>query len=110
MDNKYITFKSKKYLLYDICYHILYNNIYTCYTIIHFDERYLYNIKYMWSILCNKYIRRASAIQIASLSFIDKKQITVIAITSKPGTRDPMMQYPGPGPGRSRPVPSDSGF
>jgi len=81
-------------LLYDICYYILYNVIYTCYIITHFDEIFLYNIKYNWSILCSKSISRNIAIHITSLSLIArglKQIISVIAITSKPVTRDPIV-------------------
>ena len=58
-------------------YAITYDIIYNCYMIIHFDKILVYNIKYNWSILCSKSIRRDIAIHIVSLSLIarGKKQI-----------------------------------
>ena len=60
-------------------YAIIYDIIYNCYMIIHFDKILVYNIKYNSSILCSKSIRRDTciAIHIASLSLIarGKKQI-----------------------------------
>jgi len=112
--NKNKTLKVKNtYMLYDICYHILKNITYTCYIIIHLVEILLYNIKYNWPILCSKSFRRDIPIHIASLSLIatGKKQISVIAITSIPGTWNPIVsnaktrdRVPAD-PGQSHPIP-----
>ena len=85
--------------------------------VIHFVEICLPNIKFNWLIRFSKSTRRAMAIHIASLSLIarGKKQIrSVITITSKPGTRDPIVpnaktrdQVPA-SPSRSQPIPGFS--
>ena len=85
--------------------------------VIHFVEIFLHNIKYNWLIRFSKTTRRVMAIHIASLSLIarGKQQIrSVITITSKPGTRDPIVQnaktrdrVPA-SPSRSQPIPGFS--
>jgi len=60
--------------------------------VIHLNEILLYNKQYNWSIHCSKSFTVPITIYIASVSLIvrGKKQIlSVIAITSQPGTRDP---------------------
>ena len=72
--------------------------------------KYYFTIQYIqfWFILCSKIKRPVETIHILSLSFIARgeKQIrSVIAITSKPGTRDPKVPNAKPGTG-SHPIPA----
>ena len=81
--------------------------------------KYYFTLQYIkfWLIFCSKSIRPAKTIHILSLSFIARgeKQIrSVIAITSKPGTRDPKVlnaktrdRVPND-PGQSHPIPGFS--